>query len=283
LDSGELSDNAAHGKFYVSDSQHGTKMAWLIHRVCPFATIYVAKLSRQRGSQDLKNPSFRPEDAVKVRIPTEIFLPGLTLAFYLVQAIDWAVSQDVDIISMSWHARDAAGSGDPSTSNANEVAALKQAIRRASDKHILMFGAGCNNKTFPDEKLVPCGLVQVWSVGATDAFSNPKEYVDINKVTYLFPGEHVLGVDDHEDGDVGNSGATALAAGLAAMVLFLVRAQDIGVPDDKHTWLAKIMEYAFKWRETSKVIHLDILEKAPSRAIDHLRDILVKFEAAGRA
>ncbi|KAK4465297.1 hypothetical protein QBC42DRAFT_248615 [Cladorrhinum samala] len=262
VDSGEprASESAARRKFYVSESQHGSKMAWLIHRVCPFVTIYVAKLCNQRASRDIRNCSYRLDDVV--------------------ESINWAISQKVDIISMSWHAREMTG-WDSSTSNVDDVARLKQAIHTASENNILMFGAARDSKTSSDERFVPCDIPGVWSIGATDTYNDPKKYVDVNKVHYLFPGEHVLPSDKRDDEDVGNSGATALAAGLAAMVLFLAKAERIEIPKDRHTWIGKIMDGTFKCRENSKVVHLEILEKAPGHTPDPLKEIILQFRAAG--
>lgn len=59
-DSGEGSHS-----FYVSTNQHGSKMAALIRKVCPFVTIYVAKLGVQRG-EELHRRSFSLGQATEV-------------------------------------------------------------------------------------------------------------------------------------------------------------------------------------------------------------------------
>lgn len=54
--------------FYASTHQHGTKMAWLIRKVCPFVTIYVAKLGAT-GGDDLQRRSFGLAEATSVSLP----------------------------------------------------------------------------------------------------------------------------------------------------------------------------------------------------------------------
>ena len=79
-------------------------------------------------------------------------------------------------------------------------------------------------------KWVPCNSKNTISIGAADIHGSKKLYVvDNEKLGYLFPGENILKETDRDSKDVGNSGATALAASLAAMVLFYTRAHNMNV------------------------------------------------------
>ena len=51
------------------------------------------------------------------------------------------------------------------------------------------------------------------------------------RVDYLFPGENIFGVLG--DAEVENSGVTALAVGLAAVVLFCVKLENEKLPEDR--------------------------------------------------
>lgn len=53
--------------FYVSTNQHGSKMASLIRKVCPFVTLYVAKLD-MTSENNLRHRTFSLQQAKEVRI-----------------------------------------------------------------------------------------------------------------------------------------------------------------------------------------------------------------------
>lgn len=221
--------------FYASTHQHGTKMAWLIRRVCPFVTVYVAKLS-VTGGEDLQRRSFGLVEATR--------------------AIEWAIEQGVDIISMSWNAREVSGAN----SNRGDILGLEAAIDKAAGEGILMFGAACDLKGSPEsEKWVPCDHGKVWSIGATDRDFDPKKYLHMNKVDFLFPGESVLNSRLIDDIEVGNSGATALASGLAAVILFCMKVGCKPIPNkvDRREWMGKVMTYVFQSNLHGKSVRVD--------------------------
>ena len=58
--------------FYVSTSQHGSKMAAIIRKVCPFVAIYVAKLGVRSG-RELARRTFSLEQVTKVEIISLLF------------------------------------------------------------------------------------------------------------------------------------------------------------------------------------------------------------------
>jgi hypothetical protein len=159
---------------------------------------------------------------------------------------------------MSWNARRIPGDNG----NHNEIQNLERAIGQAAEQKILMYCAACDAKSdsTPNDKWVPCDCDKVTSIGATDMNNNPKQYVVVNnKVHYLFPGEHVL--KDGEPDEVGNSGATALASGLAALVLFCMRKENERTGPDVQAFMDKVIRKVFNGESVDKVVHVkDVLQ-----------------------
>ncbi|RWA04337.1 hypothetical protein EKO27_g10771 [Xylaria grammica] len=239
--------------FYNSTNQHGSKMAWLIRKVCPFVTIYVAKLD-VKGHSDLNSRSFSLRQAT--------------------EAIKWATECGVDIISMSWNVREVR----TQNSNMNDMRQLEIAIDKAADAKILMFGAASDVKeSASSEKWMPCDHTKVWSIGATDKQYDAKKYVNKERVDYLFPGEYVLESRRIEDIDVGNSGATALASGLAAMVMSCMRLEDEAIPDNRNVWMGNVMTKVFNSEGNSKSVRVkDVLVMDEAEGV---RPLVDKFKA----
>ncbi|KAL8918039.1 MAG: hypothetical protein Q9172_005576 [Xanthocarpia lactea] len=212
---------------FTSTHGHGSKMAYLITRICPFVEIYVAKLD----ADTFRERTFRLDAAKK--------------------AIEWATSRGVDVISMSWNVQRTEGIGkDPG--NLDEATQLGKAIDfAAKEKNILMYcAAGDQKGAISSTKWVPCDSENTISIGATDINGIMKGYVvDNKKLAYLFPGENILKETDDDSKDVGNSGATALAAGLAAMVLFFSKAKNINIEPSS---VKEYMERVFARLATSR-------------------------------
>ncbi|KAF2494952.1 hypothetical protein BU16DRAFT_562579 [Lophium mytilinum] len=248
---------------FTSTHHHGSKMAYLITRICPYAEIYVAKLDADT-STSFRQRTFSLEAAKT--------------------AVEWATSQKVDIISMSWNVRRKENKGENDPGNEVEVNELHKAINTAAtDRGILMYCAAGDNMggIGKDQKWVPCDLENTHSIGATDIHGSKKPYVvDNEKLAYLFPGENILQEADKDSKDVGNSGATALAAGLAAMVLFLTRAHGINVEGPSvRPYMNKVFKNVFNASSAQKVVQIaNVLEKT-AQGVDKFRDKL-KAEAS---
>ncbi|KKO97684.1 hypothetical protein THAR02_10213 [Trichoderma harzianum] len=105
-----------------SHTGHGTVMAYYIKRVCPRVSLYVAKLDckphRGGASGYSANVTFSIDSVA--------------------QAIEWAVEQDVDIISMSW----AIEKGNTPPYNR-----LWDAVQHAVEKNIILFCANPDRGT----------------------------------------------------------------------------------------------------------------------------------------
>ncbi|KAH8892453.1 subtilisin-like protein [Thozetella sp. PMI_491] len=107
---------------------HGTKLAYLFLKYAPDADLYIAKVSRTTQFSDT-NPVFR--------------------------AIEWAVQEDVDIISLSF-------------GSSSHLNAIEDAIKLAQrDRERLIF-ASASNKGLNDKRAYPARDPRVFCVHALD-------------------------------------------------------------------------------------------------------------------
>ncbi|KAL9020192.1 MAG: hypothetical protein Q9185_002562 [Variospora sp. 1 TL-2023] len=221
-------------EIFTSTNQHGSKMAYLIKSMCPHVKIYVAKLD-EHSETSFRQRTFNLEDATK--------------------AVEWAANH-VDIMCMSWNVR-CKPKTDTDPGNETQVTNLQRVVNEAAEKGILMYCAAGDNRggTGQGQRWVPCSLTNTLSVGATDNNNRMKEYVVDKNLSYLFPGENVLPETDKDSKEVGNSGATAIAAGLAALVLFFTKWKNMGVEKEQRPqYLERVMDSVFK--KTSYVVHV---------------------------
>ncbi|PQE32882.1 hypothetical protein CJF32_00001364 [Rutstroemia sp. NJR-2017a WRK4] len=191
--------------YFVPRGKHGTLMAQLICDMCPGTQLYIARLeelptltgngrrvtarSAAKKSSDLAN-----------------------------QAVDWAVSCGVNIISMSWTIQ-AATLGDP------EMQKLEAAINRAHVAKILMFCSASDQGANNNEPCYPGDWNQCFRIGGATFTGEKLTWVD-NKVDYWFPGRNVP--FPSKDGksivyESGSSVATAAASGLAGLLIYSAR------------------------------------------------------------
>ncbi|KAJ5087242.1 hypothetical protein N7456_010858 [Penicillium angulare] len=204
--------------WYVSDTGHGTVMAHMIIRVCPMAKIYPIKLDIDKNPQTGAS-QIKPDSAVK--------------------AIEAAIEKGVDIISMSWTVDQPKG---------EMKERFDKALAAAAQKNILMFCSSPDEGHFKfsgDHYPTAHGPDKFFRIGASQADGQPYNWVSTDKVDYIFPGVDVVqankqdislnGVADRRE--TGSSISTALAAGLAALVLWFFKigvkyaSEKMGVPD----------------------------------------------------
>ncbi|KAL4937618.1 hypothetical protein BDV06DRAFT_215742 [Aspergillus oleicola] len=179
----------------VADA-HGTQMASLINTVNPYCRLYIARVGKGRADID-------PKKAAK--------------------AINWAVDQKVDVISMSWVTK-------------SEESELKDAVERAAAKSgkskvrpILMFCSTADEGAYAGDVYPVDYTDSVVSVTATDIWGGLTSKGDRQKhVDIKIPGEDLEASAPLYLGNVassvsGSSVATALAAGIASLALLLLR------------------------------------------------------------
>jgi len=174
-------------------------MATLICELCPEVSLYVARLDERHsvGSGQRQITARSAADAIR-----------------------WATDCGVDIISMSWTIE------TPLSGN-KEMETFEKAVREAENKKILMFCSTSDQGSSTKEGCYPGdfgnGCVKI---GAATDTGEALAWVDSKKVDFLLPGKNVPFTGN--DGKVtsyesGSSVATAVASGLAGMLLFCSR------------------------------------------------------------
>ncbi|KAL7821823.1 hypothetical protein V8C26DRAFT_391050 [Trichoderma gracile] len=200
-----------------SHTGHGTVMAYYIKRVCPKVHLYVAKLDPSRHRFDIGGHGER------------ITFSRESVA----EAIEWAVEEEVDIISMSW----AIDKDTTLKSNSKDTDdRLRNAIGDAISKNILLFCANPDKgPSYGNNDTYPRGVDpdHVFCVGAATQDGVRWSQIDSSddSCNYFLPGVE-LGIQvesttrkfSHEPPQEwrkhsGSSLSCALAAGLAAMIL----------------------------------------------------------------
>ncbi len=141
------------------------------------------------------------------------------------QAVYWAITNGVHIISMSWSIEGA--------ENEHDIKELKTAIKAAKSAKIIMFCAFSDQGNNSSEETYPgAWKSECMTIGAATARGDASTLVDKNRVQFLFPGEQIV-VDSRDPeptltsysskAENGSSIATALAAGTAALLLFVTQ------------------------------------------------------------
>ena len=116
-------------------------------------------------------------------------------------------------------------------------AELEQALNSKSIKVPLVFAATGDAGAQPEHSL-PASLSSCFAISPSNVFGNQTDYAEIPvKQHFLFPGENILSqgpeyLKKQEPTIDGSSAATALAAGLASMILTLVRLAYLNSNDD---------------------------------------------------
>ncbi|ESU15292.1 hypothetical protein FGSG_08102 [Fusarium graminearum PH-1] len=172
--------------YYSSDQGHGTKMARLLYFMCPFISIYVAKIDM-----------YREHDT--------------SAAMSAAKAINWAVSKNVDIISMSWTVKQVRYGPN---SNQTAITALERAIQAAANSDILLFCAVQDSGHYENDEISfpqKSDTKKLIIVGSANENGDKSTFVNENSFNYLFPGEIVI-PDILTEHDKGSSVATAVAA-----------------------------------------------------------------------
>ncbi|KAF3057645.1 Subtilisin [Trichoderma lentiforme] len=209
--------------FYSSATGHGTLMATLICDICPGIDLYVAKLDDQNSGGDFNFTAKSAADAVK-----------------------WAVSKEVDIISMSWTIEE-------SSANKEDLGKLNQALMEAAQKNILLFCAARDeglenptNKPYPAASTTS-NITIVGAAGPSGAIST---WVSMESIDLLFPGLEIReACADRMPADMsavdGSSTATACATGLAGLLLKILSGttaeREGWIKDKRHDKIKKIM------------------------------------------
>ncbi|KAI0549771.1 hypothetical protein F4679DRAFT_595566 [Xylaria curta] len=210
--------------YFVSTSGHGTVMADMICRVCPTAKLSVYKLETHSSESSMNGSQTH----------NQIVTKSAALA------VKAAVARGVDIISISWTVKK-----PRDTEPDAELKKLGDAIKLALDKGILIFCAAGDAGNFSDEEYpYDFDRNRIIRIGAATEDGRPWDRSgDPHKLDFVFPGYSIASRNARSDDDfpaefqenTGSSVATALAAGLAALVLHCVRLAAILKENDTQT------------------------------------------------
>ncbi|KAF4467266.1 Peptidase S8 S53 subtilisin kexin sedolisin [Fusarium albosuccineum] len=200
------------GALYVPSGTHGTLMAKLICKICPKVDLYIAQLEVYRGHGGRR--SFSAESAA--------------------EAINWAVSQKVDIISMSWFIKALRGPGndrhhdkgqdgdsdndsesDTGGRNNDPTRLLKEALNRAVNANIVMFCPSIDEGATNMDKTYPGANKKCIKIGASSNTGARLSWVSADS-HFLIPGDSHQGLvgdgDTFDDSDDARATARAEAA-----------------------------------------------------------------------
>jgi hypothetical protein len=136
----------------------------------------------------------------------------------LLQAINWAIEQNVDIISMSWITK-------------GIFPKLREAVKKAAET-ALVFCSTADEGIWSSGNVYPANYPGTVRVSATDKYGNlmPASAKDVDAINIPVPGQHVPALGPSYMGEQiargtvsGSSVATALAAGMASLALMMLR------------------------------------------------------------
>ncbi|KAJ4022739.1 hypothetical protein NW752_000053 [Fusarium irregulare] len=229
--------------YYMSRTGHGTIMAKQIEFMCPQARFFVLKVEVGQ-SEDETKLNFTARSAAK--------------------AIRAAIVKGVHIISMSWTV-------EPPEDD-KERQELESAIIDAAKANILMFCSARDKGANSDETYPSKATNNIFTIGAANASGACMDYVgNTAKLNYTFPGDKVE-VNDGPNKTTsktvdGSSVATALASGLAALILYCVQVR---------IFLAKDSDKQKAREDYKKVKQFDGMKKA-LRVIDTTEESHRKF------
>ncbi|RSL82940.1 hypothetical protein CDV31_016889 [Fusarium ambrosium] len=179
---------------YADNPQHGTNSVDLIRKVYGRADLYVAKVFQ--GDKADGNTSN-----------------------YMAEAIKWAISKKVDIISIS--------AGFKEEGHDELEAQIKMATAGGLEPEILVFAAASNWQNISGVAY-PASMTDRWN-------PNPRQ----NAANFAILGEDVV-LDSGAKLVGGTSVSTALAAGLAAKLLDFSRQPDV------QSWMSKLSREKMK-------------------------------------
>ncbi|KAH6691548.1 hypothetical protein F5X68DRAFT_202092 [Plectosphaerella plurivora] len=206
---------------FSSARGHGSVMANMILRICPMAKVYPIRL------RTFDNPNG------KTNIDKD----------YAAQAVQAALDKKATIISMSWTLPMSKDKSDEAAKNK-----LHKVLEKAVERNVLMFCSAPDEGKF-SEFDYPSGpwRDRFFRIGAASADGKVFSWTPEVGITYVLPGVDVVKdqissrVFDTSSSrgassraveikyETGSSVATALAAGLAAMIMYCVKASILAV------------------------------------------------------
>lgn len=111
--------------------------------------------------------------------------------------------------------------------NEKQIEAFETQIRKAASRNIIMFCSGRDeawNESSKSSYPAGCDTKKVYRVGSSDPYGNMSTWVNAGSIDYLLPGEALFPGDKLR----GSSASTALASGLAALIIWCFEATGAG-------------------------------------------------------
>lgn len=225
-------------------------MANSIVRVNPWVFLYIMRI------QDKVDMNSRKDISIRIHAESAA------------RAIEDAIIAGVKIISMSWTIRNLAKQ-EPRTAHhepeSQAIEALRNAIDKAKKASILLFCSASDDIQKKGIDTLPYSQARDYAfrIGAADAYGwSDKATEDQNSIDWFFPGNQVA--DDFNPRSMrtgelkyrdGSSVATALAAGLASLIMYL--ANVLKAYNRKDTQTADRFS-----RYSEMLLHRDVMKKA---------------------
>ncbi|KAF3912211.1 hypothetical protein ABW21_db0209351 [Orbilia brochopaga] len=212
--------------YFAPSDDHGTIMASLICTVCPRVQLYVARLDEGSSVDGRRQITAKSAAA----------------------AVEWATNNNVDIISMSWtieifgegaagkqkmhqvseeHDDDVEALHERVQNESPDIKLLTKAIKVAKDKNILLFASASDQGSASSRHCYPARAGGCITIGAATETGEMCAWVHPSQAKFCCPGVNVPFKKANETTpkpQSGSSVATALAAGLAGLLLFCDRA-----------------------------------------------------------
>ncbi|KAM6511355.1 hypothetical protein FALCPG4_016359 [Fusarium falciforme] len=210
-----VSSDSGESPWWFSYHPHGTQMAKVISELNPHCKLLVAKV----GDSDMDMTVER-----------------------LIWALRWAVDSKADIISLS----SAVFKADTN---------LEMAVQETIAAGVVII-ASTAGEAYKQQEAYPANYPNVLKIAATDSRGKETAESLASQAHYMFPGDRILapttflGTTNKADEISGTSVATAIASGVASLVLACHRLclsnQDQREPWDKHSKLKRtIVERVF--------------------------------------
>ncbi|KAL6697342.1 hypothetical protein J3F84DRAFT_368680 [Trichoderma pleuroticola] len=209
-----VDDNFRVSPWLFASDPHGTQMANLICAIDPWCDLYVAKVTEGRSGI----------------IPARVE-----------RAIDWAFSQNVDIISMSFAIID-------------DFKQVKDACHRAADRGILLI-CSAHDEGLNITKAYPIDYSETIGIITCDEYGEVTRAMANSTYDYAIQGQGVAAgmvpFLESDDRISGSSVATAIAAGLCSLTLAcsqIARTQlqrTDGIEEQNQLTRAKIIKHYF--------------------------------------
>lgn len=211
--------------YWASTGTHGTEMAKMVQRICPVAELYIIRLGEGTGERGTRQ--IKAETAIKVRETNPCAdmefnwdRPSGTDKCTHTKAIEWATNAGVSIISMSW-------SISRKSVTQETYHDFDSCIRNAYDQGISMFCSATDQgqtKEASSDTYMPAVFGDPLKIGAATPEGGKWSFTGSQKVDFYLPGVDIpvtdkAGVVSFEQG---SSFATAIAAGLAALLQYCI-------------------------------------------------------------